>query len=81
MTDLIATPPSRSARETTGESQHDIALHAHELLFSRRMSPELCIVDRPRRVKRAQGRPGGRCTRGSRATQLRKERENHRYRR
>jgi hypothetical protein len=42
----------------------------HDSAFSRRNSPEFCLIHCPRKVKRAQGRPGGRCTRGSRAKKI-----------
>ena len=42
----------------------------HTSTFSRRNSPELCIIYRPHREQRAQGRPGGRCTRGRRAKEI-----------
>jgi hypothetical protein len=32
--------------------------------FSRRDPPELCVVFHPRKLQRAQGKPGARCTRG-----------------
>ena len=35
--------------------------------FSRRIASELCQTSRPPQMPRAQGRPGGRCTRSSRA--------------
>ncbi len=36
--------------------------------FSRRVTPELCVLFHPPRYQRAQGKPGAGCTRGSRAT-------------
>ena len=51
----IQIEPLNSKRET------------HAYPFSRRISPEFCIVITLVKMQRAQGRPGGRCTRGSRA--------------
>ena len=43
--------------------------------FSRRDSPELCCIHHPLGNQRAQGRPGGRCTRGTRAKRIAQRRE------
>jgi len=58
-----------------------MTVDSHESAFPRRVSPELCYVLRPLRKLRAQGRPGGRMHPGPSRNELRKERENHRYRR
>jgi len=55
--------------------------HRHDFPIPRRVSPELCFIHYPLLRQRAQGRPGGRCTRGSRAKVGLRRRENHRYRR
>jgi len=54
-------PASASARPFA------MTVERHEFAFSRRVSPELRIILDPLERQRAQGRPGGRCTRGSRA--------------
>ena len=36
----------------------------HTSAFSRHAAPEFCKFVRPQKIKRAQGRPGARCTRG-----------------
>src|SRR5581483_6109738 len=46
-----------------------------------RISPEFLHPSSPSKTPRAQGRPGGRCTRGPRAEKDLRKRENHRYRR
>ncbi len=46
------------------------------------LAPESCITTTTlREIQRAQGRPGGRCTRGPRAKQIAQRARDHRYRR
>jgi len=57
---VLDRPPSRAMTRRTGYTP----------AFSRRISPELCIMPSPPEIQRAQGRPGGRCTRGPRARKI-----------
>jgi hypothetical protein len=41
-----------------------MTIEGHASAFSRHDVPEVCLDFRPRKGKRAQGRPGARCTRG-----------------
>ena len=69
----------RSFMQGNGASIQDFNSVGHGFAFSRRDTPELCVIFHPPRNQRAQGRPGACCTRGL-ACDLRKQNCTRAYR-